>query len=292
MLRSLLLGSCLAVACGAGATPAPSSPPPAPAPAPAPVAVAPASSVEASPPPAQGPIDSPGFEGALATLRPAVAEPAVEQLAAAPAEAALYARAALAYADTDVPAMSLLWGMTYQAMGGGKEDAKVAAALARILAERIRVTHDEASERVDFNVRLAPGQMPTRHHPDGSLEAPLAHAFEGLFSAALTGFRPPWTVEQFYDSLSSWVAFVNARPTPLDELVPLNAWLVLLAKAGHLEAYCHRLLGPAFAPELKAYQRGHAAELKALTEYLKANRLAPTRAPLPNELVRVKRVAD
>src|SRR6188508_2304334 len=93
--RSLLLGSCLAVACGAGAKQAPSSPPPA---APASAAVAPGSSAESPPPAPQGPMDSPGFVDALAMLRPAAAEPAVAQLAAAPAEAELYARAALAYA--------------------------------------------------------------------------------------------------------------------------------------------------------------------------------------------------
>lgn len=281
--RLFLLASCLGVACGAGATPAPGSPPP--PLAPALVAVAPAAPNE-GPSPAEGPVDSPGFAESLALLRPAAGESAVQALAAAPADATLYARAALAYADTDVPAMSLLWGMTYQAMGGGKDDAKVAAALAKILAERIRVKHDDETERVGFNVRLAPGQMPTRQHPDGSLETPLAHAFEGLFSSALTGFRPPWTIEQFYDSLSNWAALVSARGTPLDAHVPLDAWLVLLAKAGHLEAYCQRLLGPAFAPEHKAYQREHAAELKALVEYLKTNQLVPTRAPLPDELVR------
>jgi hypothetical protein len=239
---------------------------------------------EAPPPP----IDSAGFAEAMALLRPARAEATVQALSATPGAPEAYAQAALAYADSDVPGMSLLWGMTYRAMGGGGDDAKVATALAKILNERIRVSRDSVSERVDFNVRLAPGQMPTRQHADGAVHAPLAHVFEGLFGATLTGFRPPWTIEQYYDVLSSWAALVSAHGTPLDEQVPLNLWLVTLAKAGHLEAYCYRLLGPAFPAELKAYQHGHAAELKEFDAYVKAAPLAPVRAPLPDALVRVK----
>lgn len=224
----------------------------------------------------------------MALLRPAGAEAALQALSTAPGVTEAYAQAALVYAVTDVPGMSLLWGMTYQAMGGGSEDAKVAAALAKILNERIQVNHDPVSGRVDFNVRLAPGQMPTRQQADGVVHAPLAHVFEGLFGAALTGFRPPWTIEQYYDVLSSWAASVSAHGTPLDEQVPLNTWLVGAAKAGHLEAYCYRLLGSAFPAELKAYQRGHAAELKGLDVYVKSTPLAPARAPLPDVLVRVR----
>jgi hypothetical protein len=224
----------------------------------------------------------------MALLRPAEAEAAVQALSAAPGAPEAYARAALAYAASDVPGMALLWGMTYRAMGGGSEDAKVAVALAKILNERIRVNHDPLSGRVDFNVRLAPGQMPTRQQADGAVHAPLAHVFEGLFGAALSGFRPPWTIEQYYDVLSSWAALVSAHGTPIDEQVPLNVWLVALARAGHLEAYCYRLLGAAFPAELKAYQRGHAAELEGLDVYVKSSPLAPARAPLPDVLVRVQ----
>ncbi len=239
---------------------------------------------EAPPPP----VDSAGFADAMALLRPAHAETTVQALAAAPGAREVYAQAALAYAVSDVPGMSLLWGMTYRAMGGGGDDAKVASALAKILNERIRVNREPVSGRVDFNVRLAPGQMPTRQDADGAVHAPLAHVFEGLFGATLTGFRPPWSIEQYYDVLSSWAALVSAHGTPLDEQVPLNGWLVTLAKSGHLEAYCYRLLGPAFPAELKDYQRSHAAELKAFDAYVKAEPLAPARAPLPDVLVRLK----
>jgi hypothetical protein len=234
------------------------------------------------------PIDSEGFAASIAALRPAAGESAVQALAATAAEPAVYASATLAYADSEVPGMSLLWGMSYLAMGGGSEEPKLASSLAKILSERIRVNRDPMSGRVDFNVRLAPGQMPTRQHPDGAIEAPLAHVFEGLFGATLTGFRPPWSVEQYYDVLSSWAALVSAHGTPLDERLPLNAWLVAMAKAGHLEAYCFRLLGPAFPTELKAYKRGHAAQLKALDDYLKESPLSPVSAPLPDALVRIR----
>jgi len=40
----------------------------------------------------------------------------------------------------------------------------------------------------------------------------------------------------------------------------------LLARAGHLEAYCFALLGPAFPAELKQYRAKSAAALKACAE--------------------------
>jgi hypothetical protein len=204
-----------------------------------------------------------------------------------PADPEAYAKAALAYAATDVPGMTLLWGMGYQAMGGGPSDAAVAAAFAKVLTERIQATRD-AHEHVTFHVRLAPGQMPTRQDADGSVHAPIAHAFEALFSPAVTGFRPPWTIEQFYDVLSTWTAVVATHGTALDEKVELDGWLVTVAKAGHLEAFCHQLLGPAFPTELKAYKTGNAAALKAYRDFLKSAPLRPTHTLLPDDLVRIQ----
>ena len=258
----------------ASATPAPT---PAAAPEPAP----------AEPVAKTGPIESPGFKDALLLLRPPGAEGALQALAKAPAEAEPYAQAALAYATTDVPGMTLLWGLSYQAMGGGTSDAAVATALAKVLTERILAKPDE-QKHVTFNVRLAPGQMPTRQEIDGSVHAPIAHAFEGLFSPTVTGFRPPWTIEQFYDVLSTWTALVATQGTPLDAQVPLDGWLVVVAKAGHLEAFCHQLLGPAFPAELKAYKASNAKALKGYREFVKATPLHPNHAAMPDELVRIK----
>jgi hypothetical protein len=284
-IGSLALGAALA-ACGPAPAKAPvqaeatvASPKPAAAES-APVAVASEPRPEAR--------ESPGFAAALASLRPAATESALQRLAAAPADPQACAQAALAYAPTDVPAMTLLWGLSYQAMGGGSEDAAVAAALAKLLSERITATRDEESHQVNFNVRLAPGQMPVRKDTDGAVRAPLAHVFETLFSPAVTGFRPPWTMEQFYDVLSTWVGIIATHGTPLDEALELHGWLVTLAKAGHLEAFCYQLLGPAFPPELKAYKTTHGAELKAYSDYVKRTPLRPKRGIMPDELVRIQ----
>jgi hypothetical protein len=232
--------------------------------------------------------ESPGFAAAMATLRPPAAEAAMQGLASAPNDAEAYAKAALAYAPTDVPGMTLLWGVSYQAMGGGSFDAAVAAALSQVLTERITAKPDEQGRDVRFNLRLAPGQMPARQEADGSVHAPIAHVFEALFGPAVTGFRPPWTIEQFYDVLSTWVGLIASHGTALDERVELNGWLVTLAKAGHLEAFCYRLLGPAFPAELKAYAAKNAAELRAYQEYLKATPLRPKQAYMPDDLVRIE----
>ncbi len=248
----------------------------------------PAAALEPAPEPKPESTDPAAFAQALAPLRPASALSALQALEAAPGDAQAYARAALAYAETDVPAMTLIWGLQYQAMGGGAADAKVAAALSKVLSERILIKRTPNTDDVTFNVRLAPGQMPVRQDADGSVHAPLAYAFEALFSTTLMGFRPPWTIEAFHDVVSSWAGLVSSRGTPLDEVMELNGWLVTTGKAGHLEALCHQLLGPAFPAELKAYKASSAAELKALKDYLKTSALKPKRAVLPDDLVRAK----
>lgn len=298
-VRSLLTLS-LACACGgqAAAPPPkaqPASPPGASTVSRDPVAVL--AAVPAPPPglsaqsaasaPAQ-PSDSPGYAETMARLRPPAAASALQALAAAPADAQAYAQATLAYATTEVPAMTLIWGMTYQALGGGKDDAAVAAALSKVLSERILVNRVENSDRTDYNLRLAPGQMPARQEADGSVLAPVAHVFEGVFGTSVMGYRPPWTIEKFYDALSSWTGLVASQGTPLDEKLELNAWLLTTAKAGHLEAYCHQLLGPAFAPELKSYRTANASAFRAYKDYLKISAIKPTRAVMPDDLVRVK----
>jgi hypothetical protein len=104
----------------------------------------------------------------------------------------------------------------------------------------------------------------------------------------VTGFRPPWTIEQFYDVLSTWVGLVATHGTPLDTTLELDGWLVTLAKAGHLETFCYRLLGPAFPAELKAYKTSHASELKAYQDFVKTTPLRPKRAVMPDDLVQIQ----
>jgi hypothetical protein len=229
--------------------------------------------------------ESPGFAETMARLRPTGTETALSALAAAPTQPEPYAQAALAFAPTEAPAMSLIWGLSYHAMGGGPQDAALAEALAKVLRERVVATRDEHTHEKTFNVRLAPGQAPVRKTPDGVAHVPVAHLFEGLFSPALTSLEGAWTVEQFYDALSNWVAQLASHGSPLDARVELDAWLVATAKAGHLEAYCHTLLGPAFPAELKQFRRQNAAASKAYEAYVKASPLRPTHAVMPDDLV-------
>jgi hypothetical protein len=282
----LLLGAAWLAACG-------SSPPPAKTaavhslkPAPAVTVATPAPSPEPAAPP-QTPAEPPGFDEALASLRPAASEPQLQALISAPTDPEAYAQAALAYASTEVPGMTLLWGLSYQAMGGGSSDAAVAGAVSKVLTERILAKPGE-QQQVTFNLRLAPGRMPMRKSADGAVEAPLAHTFEALFGPAVTTFQPPWTIEQFYDVLSSWTGVVAAHGTALDPNVEVDGWLVTAAKARHLEAFCYQLLGPAFPVELKAYKAKNAASLKAYRVFVKGAPLRPKRAPLPDDLVRIE----
>jgi len=232
--------------------------------------------------------DSSGFVEALAALRPEGTLPSLQAISDAPGNADAYAQATSAFAGSHAPGMALLYGMTYQAMGGGTADNAVATALQHVLRERILAAQDPETRKVTYNLRLAPGRMPLRQEADGAVLAPVAHAFEALFGPAVTSFQPPWTIEQFHDSLSTWAGRVAAQGTPLDEKLELNAWLVNTAKSGHLEAYCQQLLGPAFATEHEAYQAAHLAELKAYVAYRQGAPLLPKHALMPDELVRLK----
>jgi hypothetical protein len=203
----------------------------------------------------------------------------------APAEAHAYARAAVAYASTDVPVMTLLWGMTYAALGGGAEGDAVASAVAKVLTERVVVTVDAESGRAVYDVRLAPGQMPLSEGSGGVAEAPLAHVFEAMFGATLSGFRPPWSVEAFHDAISIWVGQASIQSTPLDRVLPLQAWLVQVARAGHLEAFCYRVLGAAYPSELRAYVSRNPRALRSLDDYLRDSPLVIARAATPDLLV-------
>lgn len=287
--RACLIGSMTIglIACGGSAKPAAAPRPASSASRPPPAATVVAVTPEPPPPePAQSQ-ETPGFAEALAKLRPAAAAEALQKLQAAPEDPQARAAAALAYAGTDAPGMTLIWGLEYQAMGGGAQSKDVAAALAKVLSERVTAVRDEKTKEVRFNVRLAPGAMPVRQLPDGSALAPVAHVFETLFSPAVTNFRPPWTIEQFYDALSSWAGVVASHGTPLDSTLEIDAWLVAAARAEQLEVFCYELLGPAFAPEYKAFKAKHGRELKAYEAYSKQNKLVPKHAVMPDELIKL-----
>lgn len=290
-VRWASIGSCFVLAaCGSAPVPAPAQAPAPPNAAPL-ASATPAAAPSAPPAPAAAPgtepTESEGFATTLASLRPESAQSALAALESAPHDAGAYAQAAIAYSSTEAPVMTLIWGMTHQAMGGSAAEANVAKAFVKVLTERVVVGKDAAG-RTEYRVRLAPGQMPVRQYPNGRVEAPLAHAFEGLFGTTLMTFQPPWSIEEFYDVLSSWAALVATQGTPLDETLELDGWLVATAKAGHLEAFCYRLLGSAFPAELKQYRAGQPQALKALEQYLMSSPFKPTRAVMPFDLVRLK----
>src|SRR5215207_5792215 len=87
--------------------------PAAPAPAPMPAPAHPAEQAPATPG------DSPDFTEALVRLRPAGTEVSLAALEQPAPASVAFANAAITYSTTDVPAMTLIWGMTYGAMAGG-----------------------------------------------------------------------------------------------------------------------------------------------------------------------------
>lgn len=220
---------------------------------------------------------------ALAPLRPAGTEEALEGLERDPGSARAHARAAISYAPTDAAGMAILWGLTRAAMSpDALDEAEVAAAMVSVLRERAVVTRE--GSRGSVSVRFAPGAVPAFEAPDGSVSAPVAHVFEMMFAPALAIFDGEWSLHSIAAVLGLYVTMLE-RGSPLDSYVELHRWLVRLAAGGHLEAFVHAVFGPAFPDERTAYD---AARVDAMRAHVRENPLRPTHAVLPDHLVRIR----
>lgn len=207
MSRSRWILSVLLVGCSGASSASPSTPPAAASPQRAPVAV-----------------DTTWPEAVYRQLRPDAYEPLVGALINAPS-AESYAQASLAYAQSDVASMSLIWGLT--AYGAGGEAPALQESMRSVLERRI--TPREGG----ISVRLAPGSTPVL----GGMQTSTAHALEthALHAVVGSGFGlqvQEWTPEAIQGFWEAYVVLLVRRQTLAS--VPVHIWLVRAAQAGLL----------------------------------------------------------
>lgn len=215
---------------------------------------------------------------ATEAYRPPTTRSALATLEKNPMDPTAYAVLADAFAGTDAAGMSVLYALYYRAMGTDcASDAQAALAVARVLAQRIRVS-EVAEGRFAYEARLAPEPAPTRVFEDGRERLPLATRLASSLAAALPGHQGHATIAEYHGILSRWVE----GPVDLGSANELHAWLVATKKAGHLEAFSHLVFGLAFPEEFKKYEASREKELRAALAYFETHLLVPTRAPYPD----------
>ena len=215
---------------------------------------------------------SPADHPALAPLRPTGADAVLGPLAASPGVEE-HAAAALFYAQTDAPGMTLLWGMTAGAVAfDHPRRAELAGAMRGVLERRVIANGDG-----QVSVRLAPGATPAFQLADGRMVAPMCHLYEVVIGTALAPQASSgWSATTLRAAMDTY-AQIAAQGTPVDAVIPLHAWLVQLEAAGHLDGYTAHVFDVA-TPE-------DEAKVQAAREWIAANPLQLARATLPIDLV-------
>lgn len=222
---------------------------------------------------------------ALDPLRPEPVQSALAAVTRDPQDSEAYARGALAYADTDVPGMALVWGQDYRILDThGRKTVDVANAMARVIRERFTV-----SEAGQVDARLAPaGRMPIIDGYDERTYGPFAYVYQYSMDSIPNPNAP---LDQYEGASAVFAGQLQAicrsgRPV-LDD--PLYDWLCDLAAAGHADTYGHWVIGPAFGPGWEAWRTAHARELDAYESFLQTHPYRPRRATRPDDLHPIRR---
>lgn len=208
----------------------------------------------------------------LAALRPDSVTAILTGLDRDPEDPAIYARAAIAYADTDFPAMTLVYGQIYRILAThGPRTVDTTNAMARVLREK--VVTDSGSTTVRWNI--AQGEMPLIPTRGGGQLAPFVYLYEHSMSHT-TGLSS--TSRSTYEGAAAvFVAELGAVCRGGEPVLPDAFYETLCGmwSAGHSATYAHWVIGPAFAVEFEAYSRAHATEVNNLSTYLAAHPYRP-----------------
>lgn len=221
---------------------------------------------------------------ALDPLRPEAARPALAAITRLADDTEAYARGALAYADTDVTAMTLVWGQYYRILDTvGRRTVEVANAMARVVREDFSVS---ANGEVD--ARLAPGRMPVVEGFDERTYGPFAYVYQYSMHSVPNPNAPLDQYEGAAGVFSGELsAICRSGNAVLDD--PLYEWLCGVAAAGHAVTYGHWVIGPAFGPQWEAWRTAHARELEAYESYVQAHPFRPDHATRPDDLHPIRR---
>lgn len=216
----------------------------------------------------------------LDALRPDSVTNTLAALDRNPDDVEAYARGAIAYADTDVAGMTLVWGQTYRLLDGhGRKTVEVTGAMARVLREKVTFTPPN-----DVELRFAPGAMPVLPASGHRYFAPFAHLYEhsmnGIGNAAALGLSTFEGASAVF-AVQTQLVCNDGAPVLQEEFY---AALCELAAAGHRDAYAHWVIGPAFSTAWETWAAAHAQQVDAFQRYLAAHPFRPMTATRPDDL--------
>lgn len=226
----------------------------------------------------------PRRERELDPLRPEPVRPMLTALDRNPDDTEAYARGAIAYADTDVAGMTLVWGQTYRLLDPtGRKTVDVTNAMARVLREKVRVVPPNQVE-----LTFAPGAMPVLPASGNRYFAPFAHLYEhsmnGIGNAAAQGLS---TFEGAASVFSVQVQLVcRDGAAVLEE--EFYTFLCGVGAGGHRDAYAHWVIGPAFPSDWSTWQTSHDDSYQAFQRYLASHPFRPMTATRPDDLFPVR----
>ena len=216
----------------------------------------------------------------LDPLRPESVQSTLAALDRNPDDVEAYARGAIAYADTDVAGMTLVWGQTYRLLDShGRKTVDVTNAMARVLREKVTFTPPN-----DVELRFAPGAMPVLPAAGNHYYAPFAHLYEhsmnGIGNAAALGLSTFEGASAVFAVQTQLVCDDGAAVLEEEFYVALCG----IAQGGHRDAYAHWVIGPAFSTEWETWSRAHSAQVEAFQRYLASHPFRPTTATRPDDL--------
>jgi len=222
----------------------------------------------------------PRRERELDPLRPAPVRPTLDALDRNPDDTEAYARGAIAYADTDVAGMTLVWGQTYRVLDPhGRKTVDVANAMSRVLREKVTFTAPS-----DVVLHFAPGAMPVLPASGHRYFAPFAHLYEhsmnGIGNAAALGLST-YEGQSAVFAVQSQLVCRDGAAVLEEEFYTL---LCGLATEGHRDAYAHWVIGPAFSTEWETWKGAHEPAVEAMQRYLAAHPFRPQHATRPDDL--------
>lgn len=219
----------------------------------------------------------------LATLRPASVDGPLAAVTRLAEDSDAAARGAIAYADTDVAGMTLVWGQAYRILDHhGRRTVDVATAMARVIRERFTVS------ATGVDARLAPAGMPIITGPDGRTFA----AFGFVYQRWLERMTAPTAALDTFEGAAAVfegqaTTMCHGTEPVLDD--PTFHWICDVAGAGMTATYARWVIGPAFGPAWEAWQTAHASDVDALERFMSTHPFRPRRATRADDLHPIRR---
>jgi hypothetical protein len=217
-----------------------------------------------------------GEHPSMPSLRPPGSQEIQQRLATERTPQA-YADASRYFAGTDIAGFGLVFGMTAIAMDPTASFVDdIARSNADVLRRRITSGVGPDGNRTG-SIRLAPGAIPVREGAYGT-EMAVSHAVELHLGPPFSmPDEDAWSLDRVRRGMHALLTNL-AHGGPL-RFLELDAWLLALANAGHLDGFVALAFGAGFPEEAVAY----APAREAARQWIAANPFRPGRAPRPDD---------